>query len=60
MPSHLTDVFTKTGASAGIISSMLYSPRIARNYTVQEIKDELLASGIPMRPYRDYGKEVEA
>lgn len=39
---------------------MLYSPRIARNYTVQEIKDELLASGIPMRPYRDYGKEVEA
>ena len=60
VPSHLTDVFPKTGASAGIISSMLYSPRIARNYTVQEIKDELLASGIPMRPYRDYGKEVEA
>ncbi len=60
VPSHLTDVFTKTGASAGIISSMLYSPRIARNYTVQEIKEELLASGIPMRPYRDYGKEVGA
>jgi len=50
-PSHLIDVFTKTGASAAIISSMLYSPRIERNYTVKEIKDELIAAGIPMRPW---------
>ena len=33
-PEHLYDAFTKTGASAGIISSMLYSPRLPRNYTV--------------------------
>lgn len=50
-PSHLVDVFTKTGASAAIISSMLYSPRIERNYTVKELKDELIAAGIPMRPW---------
>jgi len=50
-PSHLIDVFSKTGASAAIISSMLYSPRIERNYTVKELKDELIAAGIPMRPW---------
>jgi cyclase len=44
-------VFTKTGASAAIISSMLYSPRMERNYTVKELKDELIAAGIPMRPW---------
>ena len=36
---HLYDVFTKTQASAAIISSMLYSPRIEKNYTVKEIKE---------------------
>lgn len=51
VPQHIADVFLQTGASAAIISSMLYSPRIARNYTVQEIKKELIAQGIPMRPY---------
>jgi len=50
-PSHLIDVFTKTGASAAIISSMLYSPRMPRNYTVRELKDELIAAGISMRPW---------
>jgi len=50
-PSHLIDVFTKTGASAAIISSMLYSPRMPRNYTVRELKDELIAVGISMRPW---------
>jgi cyclase len=50
-PVHIIDVFTQTGASAAIISSMLYSPRIERNYTVKELKSELIASGIPMRPW---------
>ncbi len=51
-PQHLADVFTQTGASAGIISSMLYSPKIERNYTVQEIKEELMRQQIPVRPWR--------
>ncbi len=51
-PEHLAQVFTETGASAGIISSMLYSPRLERNYTVQEIKEALQAYEIPLRPYR--------
>lgn len=52
-PDHLVDVFTKTGASAGIISSMLYSPRMERNYGVKEIKDILAANNIPIRPWID-------
>ena len=50
-PSHIADAFTKTGASAAIISSMLYSPKRPRNYPVAEIKDYLAAQGIPVRPY---------
>ena len=50
-PEHLLDVFSKTGASAGIISSMLYSPKMPRNYCVREIKDYLIANGQPIRPY---------
>lgn len=50
-PSHIADAFLKTGASAAIISSMLYSPKLPRNYPVAEIKEYLLAQGIPVRPY---------
>lgn len=50
-PQHLLDVFSKTGASAGIISSMLYSPRMPRNYSVEEIKEFLVQGGQPIRPY---------
>lgn len=50
-PEHLLEVFSKTGASAGIISSMLYSPKMPRNYHVKEIKDYLIANGQPIRPY---------
>ncbi len=50
-PDHIADAFLKTGASAAIISSMLYSPKLPRNYHVSEIKDVLTAKGIPMRPY---------
>lgn len=53
-PEDLGEVFTQTGASAGIISSMLYSPRIERNYTVKEIKDALKAYSVPLRPWRKY------
>ena len=50
-PRHLLDVFTQTGATAGIISSMLYSPRLPRNYTVREIKEYLVQNGQAVRPY---------
>ena len=52
-PQHLADVFTQTGASAGIISSMLYSPKIERNYSVKEIKEELARQQIPVRPWKE-------
>jgi cyclase len=47
---HIADCFTQTEATAGIISSMLYSPRAARNYKVSELKAELLARKLPVRP----------
>lgn len=50
-PRHLVEVFSRTDVSAAIISSMLYSPRMPRNYSVRELKQELLQSGIAMRPY---------
>lgn len=49
---HLIEVFTKTEASAGVISSMLYSPRI-KNYSVQEIKRRLMKKQIDVRPWID-------
>ncbi|MCH5264456.1 MAG: imidazole glycerol phosphate synthase subunit HisF [Lachnospiraceae bacterium] len=48
---HLAKAFAETEVSAGIISSMLYSPRLERNYTVKEIKQSLKESGINVRPY---------
>lgn len=50
-PEHLVEVFTKTGASAAIISSMLYSPLLDRNYSVKEIKEKLMEHEIPIRPW---------
>lgn len=50
-PSHIADAFLQTGASAAIISSMLYSPKLPRNYPVAEIKDYLIEKGVPVRPY---------
>ena len=43
--------FTDGHASAAIISSILYSPRFERNVGVRELKEALLARGVPMRPY---------
>ena len=52
LPGHLLDVFTKTKAQAAIISSMLYSPRLEKNYEVVELKEYLIDKGINVRPVR--------
>jgi cyclase len=49
-PEHLKTLFTETQAQAAIISSMLYSPRMEKNYTVAELKEYLLGGGVPVRP----------
>ena len=49
-PAHLKTLFTETAAQAAIISSMLYSPRMKKNYSVREIKDYLTENKIPVRP----------
>ena len=51
-PEHLKDLFTHTQAQAAIVSSMLYSPRMERNYTVRALKAYLMQSGVPVRPPR--------
>jgi imidazole glycerol-phosphate synthase subunit HisF len=48
---HIADGLTAAGASAAIISSILYSPRLDRNIGVRELKESLLARGVPMRPW---------
>ena len=51
-PGHLKDLFTETQAQAAIISSMLYSPRMEKNYSVSELKGYLLQNGVCVRPIR--------
>jgi cyclase len=48
---HIADGLTAGGASAAIISSILYSPRLDRNVGIRELKGGLLDRGVPMRPY---------
>jgi len=48
-PVHLLELFKKTQAQAAIISSMLYSPRLARNYTPGELKTYLDENKVPVR-----------
>jgi cyclase len=48
---HIADGLTAGGASAAIISSILYSPRLDRNVGVRELKDGLTARDVPMRPW---------
>jgi len=50
LPEHLLDVFTQTQTQAAIISSMLYSPRMARNYSVDELKGYLAENNVAVRP----------
>jgi cyclase len=52
-PEHLQELFSDTETQAAIISSMLYSPRLEKNYTVGELKAYLIQGGIHMRPMRD-------
>jgi cyclase len=47
---HIADGLTHGGASAAIISSILYSPRLARNTSVAELKADLATRGVPLRP----------
>jgi imidazole glycerol-phosphate synthase subunit HisF len=50
-PDHIATGLTTGGASAAIISSILYSPRLDRNLGVRELKDALGERGVPMRPW---------
>ena len=52
-PEHLKDLFVSTQTQGAIISSMLYSPRAGRNYSVRELKDYLLQNGVNVRPFED-------
>jgi cyclase len=45
VPRHLADVFTEGQADAAIIASMIHTGE----YTIKQIKDELVAAGIPIR-----------
>jgi cyclase len=42
---HLIDVFSKGKADAAIVASMIHTGR----YTIRQIKDELIAAGVPIR-----------
>ncbi len=44
-PIHLAEVFTKGKADAAIIASMVHTGE----YTIRQIKDELIKEGIPIR-----------
>jgi cyclase len=50
---HIADGLTTGGASAAIISSILYSPRFQRNLGVRELKEGLRERNVLMRPYLD-------
>jgi cyclase len=50
---HIAAGLTDGGASAAIISSILYSPRFDRNLGVRELKDALVERGVLVRPYLD-------
>ncbi len=53
---HVVAGLTDGGAQAAIISSILYSPRLDRNVSVEELKAGLTAAGLPVRPYRPGGR----
>jgi len=48
-PEHLKELFIDTEAQAAIISSMLYSPRMEKNFTVRELKEYLIQNNIGVR-----------
>ena len=48
---HVSEMFNETECSAAIISSMLYSPRLPRNFGSEEIKAHLMDKGVHVRPH---------
>ena len=50
VPEHLSTLFTNTESQAAIISSMLYSPRLEKNFSVRELKEYLIQNNIGVRP----------
>ena len=44
-PQHLVDVFQQAHADAAIIASMTHTGE----YTIKQIKDELIKAGLPIR-----------
>lgn len=48
--THIAAAFQEAGASAAIVSSLLYSPRLDRTFRVAELKAELAQLGVTMRP----------
>ncbi len=48
---HIATGLTEGGASAAIISSILYSPRLDRNIGVEELKRGLIERGVHVRPW---------
>jgi cyclase len=48
---HIAAGLTDGGASAAIISSILYSPRLERNFGVRELKTGLTERGVHLRPW---------
>ncbi len=48
---HIAAGLTDGGASAAIISSILYSPRLVRNVGVRELKAGLADRGVHLRPW---------
>lgn len=51
-PEHIVEVFKHSDVQAAIISSMLYSPKLPKNFKVAEIKAVLEEEEIPIRPFR--------
>ncbi len=47
---HVDEVFRAGGASAAIISSLLYSPQLTKTFRVPELKAELVGRGVNVRP----------
>ena len=57
-PKHLKSLFTKTETQAAIISSMLYSPRMEKNYFVRELKEYLTQNNIGVRLPKKNGSGI--
>ncbi|MCL2357686.1 MAG: imidazole glycerol phosphate synthase cyclase subunit [Defluviitaleaceae bacterium] len=51
-PEHLSELFRQTESQGAIISSMLFSPRIEKNYSVRELKKFLSDNEIRVRPVK--------